>query len=805
MARESKPKPTPGRNEVAASRPQPRTLAPTVCALLLLAVGLVFGQTIRHEFVNYDDGPYVVDNPQVTRGLSAEGLAWAFTHSHASNWHPLTWISHMLDCRLYGLEPGGHHLTNVLLHAATAILLFLVLLKMTGQLWPSALAAAVFAVHPLRAESVAWVAERKDVLSGLLFMATLAAYVGYVRRPFALARYLAVALLYVLGLMAKPMLVTLPLVLLLLDGWPLGRLRGASGDGTWRRAILEKIPLLVVAAGSSIATLLVQHEALMPSEQVALPWRIANALVSYATYLMQFFCPAGLAVMVPHPADSLPAWKIAGALVGLAAISAAVVAARRKCPWLLLGWLWYLVMLVPVIGLVQVGKQAMADRYTYLPQIGLSIILAWAGAAVCRWRPDRRGAFAVVMALLLAALMASAWRQTSYWQDSETLWTHALSCTSRNPVAHNNLGAAMKRQGRVDEAIAQYRKALEIRPDHVEALNNLGNALAGRGRVDEAIAQYQKALAIRTDHVEALNNLGNALAGRGRVDEAIAQYQKALAVNPEHAEAHNNLGVALSDRGRADEAMAQYQKTLEINPRHAGAHNNLGLALAAQGRVDEAVAQYRKALELTPDYAEAHNNLGVALRKRGRLDEAMAQYERALKLKPGYAEAHNNLANALAGHGRLAEAMAHYRQALAINPDYAEAHQNFGAVLYQQGRVPEAVAQWRQLLRLRPNQLAILNRLAWVLATAPEASLRNGAEAIELAQRAVRLSGGREPALLDTLAAAYAETGRFPEAVQTEEKAVRLADAKGDRTLAQQIRTRLELYSSGKPYRQPPR
>ena len=777
-------------------------MALAICGLLLLAVGTVFGQTIRHGFVNYDDGPYVVENPQVTRGLSADGIAWAFTHSHASNWHPLTWISHMLDCRLYGLEPGGHHLTNVLLHAATAILLFLVLLEMTGEVWPSALTAAVFAVHPLRAESVAWVAERKDVLSGLLFVATLAAYAGYVRRPFSLARYLAVVVLYVLGLMAKPMLVTLPLVLLLLDGWPLGRLHGATtANGTWKRVILEKLPLLVVAAGSSIVTLLVQHEALVPSEQVALSWRIANAMVSYATYLTQFVCPAGLAVMVPHPANTLPAWKIAGALVGLAAISAGVVTARRKYPWLLLGWLWYLVMLIPVIGLVQVGKQAMADRYTYLPQIGLAIILAWAGGAVCRWRPDRRWACGAISALLVAVLMASAWRQTSYWQDSETLWTHTLSCTSSNPVAHNNLGAALNRQGRTDEAIAQYRQALEIRPDHVEAHNNLGNALAGRGRLDEAIAQYQKTLEINPEHVEAHNNLGVALAGRGRLDEAIAQYQKALEINPEHVEAHNNLGVALADRGRVAEAITEYQSALKIDPAHAGAHNNLGLALAAQGRTDDAVAQYRKALELKPDYAEARNNLGVVLRKRGELDEAMAEYRKALELKPGYTEAHNNLGNALAGRGRLADAMAHYRQALAINPDYAEAHQNLGAVLYQQGRTPEALAQWRQLLRLRPNQLAILNRLAWVLATAPEASLRNGPEAIELAQRAVRLSGGREPALLDTLAAAYAEVGRFRDATEVARQALALAVGPNHQVLADALRARIKLYQSGTPVR----
>ena len=359
-----------------------------VCGFLLLAVALVFGQTVRHDFVNYDDNAYVYENPQVAGGLTAHGIAWAFTSFHVSNWHPLTWLSHMLDCQFYGLHAGGHHLTNVLLHAATAILLFLVLRRMTGDLWPSAFVAAVFAIHPLRAESVAWVAERKDVLSGLFFMLTLGAYAGYARRPFSLGRYLTVVLLFALGLMAKPMLVTLPFVLLLLDYWPLGRIgpHRRTGISSFRRVVVEKIPLLALTAASCVATVIAQGTAVIAIDVIPLPSRIANALVSYVAYMGQLFYPAGLAVLYPHPEGGLPIWKVAASSLVLAGISAAALVWRRRFPYLFVGWFWYVGMLVPVIGLVQVGLHAMADRYTYLPQIGLCIAVTWGVAQLAASR-----------------------------------------------------------------------------------------------------------------------------------------------------------------------------------------------------------------------------------------------------------------------------------------------------------------------------------------------------------------------------------------------------------------------------------
>ena len=368
--------------------------APVVCGLLLLAVALVFGQTVQHGFVNYDDNGYVSDNPQVTKGLTVQGIGWAFTTTHGSMWGPLTWLSHMLDCQLYGLHSWGHHLTNILLHAATTIILFLVLRRMTGDLWPSALVAALFAVHPLHVESVAWVAERKGLLSGLFFVLTIGAYVGYVRHRFSLLRYLAVVVLFALGLMAKPMVVTLPFVLLLLDYWPLGRIvvgtrrvpsaaGPAAGEQTahgvclLRRLVVEKIPLFALAAASCVAAPFTQGEAVASLNAIRLSSRITNALVSYVAYVGQFFSPVGLAVFYPHPGSSLPIWKAVGALALLVGVSAAAVAWRRRYPWVFVGWFWYLGTLVPMIGLVQIGGHAMADRYTYVTQIGLYLALAW--------------------------------------------------------------------------------------------------------------------------------------------------------------------------------------------------------------------------------------------------------------------------------------------------------------------------------------------------------------------------------------------------------------------------------------------
>ena len=531
--------------------------AAVVCLFLLLAVVLVFGRTVGHEFVNYDDDQYVYENPRVSGGLTVDGIAWAFTAIHSSNWHPLTWLSHMLDCQLYGLHPGGHHLTNVLLHAAVVILLFLVLWRMTGFLWRSAFVAAVFAVHPLRVESVAWIAERKDVLSGLFFMLTMGAYVRYTRRPFSLGRYLTVAVLFGLGLMAKPMLVTLPFVLLLLDYWPLGRMKPAAMEQTAaggffsfpRRVFVEKLPLLALAAASCAATIFAQSEAVVPVDFIPMSSRIANAFVSYMAYIGKLFYPVGLAVFYPHPMNDLPIWKVVASILALTGISAEAFVWRRRFPYLFVGWFWYVGMMVPVIGLVQVGEHSMADRYTYLPQIGLCLSVTWGVAQLATSRRYRHWVCGVASSLVVLVLMGSGWLQTSYWRDGETLWTHALAGTSNNYYAHISLGKILAWRGETDEAIVHFKKTLEIEPDLAEAHSNLAAALAKIGQIDEAIAHFQKALEIKPDNAEVQNILGTVLADRGQIDEAVAHFKKALEIKPDFDYARHNLDRALMLRG----------------------------------------------------------------------------------------------------------------------------------------------------------------------------------------------------------------------------------------------------------------
>ncbi len=824
-----------------------RWTVPGICLFLAAITFAIFGQTVHDDFVNYDDSVYVYESAQVARGLTLNGIAQAFTHGSYDNWDPLTTMSHMLDCQFYGLNAGGHHLTNILLHTATAILLFLVLRQMTGALWRSAFVAAVFAIHPLRVESVAWVTERKDVLSGLFFMLTIGAYVRYARRPWSPARYGLVVLLFALGLMSKPMLVTLPFVLLLLDYWPLKRYShpalAAGGAGPVDlpgnfsvplRLIVEKIPLLVLSIALCVATVLVERFDIQSIEMCPLPLRIGNALVSYITYMWQMIYPAGLAVLYPYPAHGLPVWEIITAILVLASVSAGVFIWRRTRPYLLVGWLWYLIMLVPVIGIVQMGLQARADRYIYLPQIGLYVLLTWGAADLCAGWRHRRVVLGSLAAIVIASLSVDSCLQTAYWRNSESLWTHTLACTSDNFIAHNNLGNALLQKGKVEEAIAHFQKALQINPNYAEAHYNLGNVLLHKGSVDEAIIHYQRALQIKPDYAEdcynlgaalikrgsvddaianyrmalqikpnfaeAHYNLGNVLLQKGNLDEAIAHYQRALQINPDNAETHYNFGIALLQKGNLDEAIAHFQKALQIAPGYAEAHYNLGNALLKKGSVNEAITHYQKALQIKPDFAETHYNLGNVLLQKGNLDEAIAHYQKALQIKPDFAEAHNNLGNALLQEGNVDEAIAHFQKALQITPDLAKAHNNLGNALLRKGNVDDAIAHYQRALQITPDFAEAQKSLAWVLATCPQASLRNGNKAVELAQRANQLTGDGNPVVLGTLAAAYAEAGRFPEAMATAQRALQLADARSNTSLAEALRSQLKLYQAGLPF-----
>jgi hypothetical protein len=509
-----------------------------VCAGVTAVVLAVYGQVGHHAFINYDDPDYVTANPFVRAGITRAGVAWALTTGHASNWHPLTWLSHMIDCELWGLRPGAHHLTSVALHAINAMLVFTVLNGMTGALWASAAVAWLFALHPLHVESVAWVAERKDVLSTLFGLLALLAYGRYVRRP-GLGRYLVVVGFFALSLMAKPMLVTLPLVMLLLDGWPLRRRP---------LPVLEKVPLLAVAAASSLVTFAVglRGGAVAAIDSVPFPTRLGNVLVSYVRYLWKTIVPTDLVLFYPRAA--LSGWEVVGAAMVLVAVSAVVAWHARLHPWLAVGWLWYLVTLLPVIGLVQVGDQAMADRYTYVPLIGPFIMLAWSAREIARRSARAALPVAVVTGALLAVCPVITWFQVRHWRDSVALFTHATTVFPESYVGQVQLGNALAENGRFSDAIAHYSAALRAKPDLAEAHGNLGVLLAREGNTAEAIGELVEAIRLKPDYVDAHNNLGVVLAARGEYDLAIAHYSEALKLNPDHASARANLAAALAAR-----------------------------------------------------------------------------------------------------------------------------------------------------------------------------------------------------------------------------------------------------------------
>jgi tetratricopeptide (TPR) repeat protein len=762
------------------------------CLVLAAITFAIFGQTVGFGFLNFDDNLYVYENPLVEGGLSLKGFGWVFTHPDCALYHPLTMLSLMADYQLHGLHAGGYHFTNVLLHTASVILLFLILRQMTGALWRNAFVAAAFAIHPLRVESVAWVTERKDVLGGFFFMLTLAAYIYYVRKPNSLGRYLMVAVAFVLALLSKPTVVTLPFVLLLLDYWPLQRVAST------KRLILEKIPLLALAAGACAMTVLAAGKWITPNAYVSVASRIGNALVSYVIYLRQMVWPEGLAVPYPYPQNGLPPWEVvlAGAL--LAGLSAIAWGWRRTRPWLLIGWLWYLGMLTPMLGVVQVGAFAHADRNTYLPQIGIYVALTW---LVAEWRMSRT-AIGSLMASVLVVLMVCAWQQTAYWKDSETLWRHSLACTADNELAHANLGSALFQKGQLDEALTQFQCALQVNSNSMEPQFSLATALLQKGKVDDAIYHFLCALHVNPNYAEAHDGLGTALLRKGKVEEATSHIQKALQINPDYAPAHYNLGDILLKKGKTDEAAAQFQRALQINPGYLPAHYNLGNILFARGSVDEAIAHYQQALQINPNYTEANVNLGNALLQKGAVDEAILHYQHALKTDPNCAPAHANLGGVLLQKGKLDEAIVHLQKALQIKPGLAEAHASLGDALRQKGREGEAISQFQQALQLAPDDPEVQNSLAWLLATAPEASLRNGDKAVHLAQRANQLAGGRNPVVLRTLAAAYAETGRFSDAQRSVQKAIELVQAAGRQDLAGQLNIELKRYEAGLPFHQ---
>jgi tetratricopeptide (TPR) repeat protein len=704
-----------------------------ICLWLALVTLLVYMPVFQAQFIGFDDDEYVFANPHVLSGISLANLRWAFVTNHAANWHPVTWISLMLNSQYLGRSAGAFHAINLLLHIANTLLLFLWLYGTTGAKWRGALVAALFALHPLHVESVAWISERKDVLSTLFWILTLIVYTDYAKTD-RISRYFFALLLFVIGLMAKPMLVTLPFVLLLLDYWPLGRFEARRTF----RLLIEKLPFLAFSIASSIVTVVAQHgvHAIAPLDLAPIFVRAQNATVAYMAYIGKLFRPIDLAVFYPY--NRHPSLLLAFlALAALVIVSAAAILIRRHKPYVLTGWFWFLITLVPVIGIVQVGLQSMADRYTYIPFIGLFIILAWGGwDALNRLRiPRFVQALAASIALLLCAGLTRA--QLRYWNDSVALFQHAVNLTVGDGAAAANLGYALAEQGQHEKAIGYYKAVLRSHP-----------------RGDATV----------------WNNFGASLAATGKLEEAIDAFQNALKLDPSMGDAHENIGLALVRSEKQQESLIHFRDAARLKPENARIHNIYAVMLGEAGRTDEAMQEFQTALRLAPSSAATHANLANLLAKQHARDEAMAHYSEALRLDPAFVEAHSNIASLLLEVGRTDDAAAHYIAALLSKPDY----------------VPAMVG------------------LAWVYATASgEAGSQYAAEAVRLAEQACRISGCKESGELDTLAAAYANAGRFEEAIKTDEEAFSIAKAAGENDFADSIRARIDLYKKGSPFRAP--
>ncbi|HET6319378.1 MAG TPA: tetratricopeptide repeat protein [Chloroflexota bacterium] len=618
-----------------ATEARRRRTAGAISAALAISVLTLYAQTRRFEFINLDDYHFLVNNPMVTSGLTWDGLWWAMLSVEA-DWHPLTWLSHMLDFSVFGPDPGPQHLVNAGLHAANGVLLFLALRALSGAPWPSALAAALFALHPLRAESVAWLVERKDVLSGLFWMLSLLAYAAFARRPSA-ARYALVGAAIVLGLMSKSMLVSLPVVLLLLDFWPLERVRlahhplpeSAAGRGPaaagadarsplpLTRLVLEKLPLITLSAAAAGLTLLAQQSmgAFRSLDQVSTAWRVVNAPLAYSTYLYQTLWPTRLAAFYPHPAmiAGTPLgnyrWLAAGATALLATVTVLCVRAARRRPYLLVGWLWYLLTLVPVVGLVQVGQQSHADRYTYLPVIGVCIMVAWGlRDAIARW-PRLRVPAVSGSALVLIGLTVLSWRQIGTWQNSRRLFEHAIAVTHDNYYAQQTLGNALIMSGELEPARRHLEEALRIKPDSAYALEQLGVLFEQQGNRGAAAEAYEKAVRLSWKSMYARYHLASIRRAEGKLDAAIELWTAALQYQPDDPQLRFDLGAALLQQQRYAEAIVQLRRLTELAPDVPDAHNVLGVALAQQGRLDDAAAQFEQTLALNPGHPDATRNL----------------------------------------------------------------------------------------------------------------------------------------------------------------------------------------------------
>ena len=682
-------------------------------SFLLISITLsVYSQVLQYDFINYDDPLYITENTNIQEGFTLESITWALTSFHASNWHPLTWLSHMTDVQIFGLNPAGHHSINIILHIFNVLLIFHILRRMTNSFWRSAVVSALFAVHPLHVESVAWVAERKDVLSSLFFFITLWSYVGYVEDPKP-RRYLLTILTFSLSLMAKPMVVTLPFLLLLLDYWPLGRISFRNHQyGLWAKEawklVWEKIPFFILAGVCSLITFLAHKQggSFLAMSDISLRIRTENALLSYVRYIGKMFWPQDLAVFYPHPGNTISAIQVAGAALFLVSISALTVMGSRPRPYLIIGWLWYIGMLAPVIGLLQVGAHAIADRYTYLPLIGLFIIITWGVPDLLRRWSLKNGFLVILTGGVILILTLLTWHQVQYWENSRTLFEHSLQVTEDNYIAHTNLGAFLGKGEQKEAAISHYMEAIRIKPDYWLPYYNLGLISAQQEKFDSAISHFSKVLNLRPNHADAHVSLGLIFTKQGKLAMGLAQFYEVLKIRPDDTEVLYNSAVVLSKQGRRQAAISRYRRLLEIEPGHPGAHNNLGNIYISQGDVEKAIGEFQLELQYHPNDAKAHNNLGNSYNEAGNIEKAVKEYKIALGLEPNYLKAHLNLGNAYVFKGDLEKAASEYTTATRLAPGFLEAHHNLATVNTQLGRLEEARRSYKKILEINPNDEA---------------------------------------------------------------------------------------------------
>jgi tetratricopeptide (TPR) repeat protein len=692
----------------------------TIICLVLAAGTFALYWPITHDgFTNFDDDGYITQNSHVTDGLTWPGIIWAFKSGYAANWHPLTWISHMLDCQLFGLHPAGHHFMNLLFHTVNTLLLFILLNRMTGAVWRSVFVAALFAWHPMHVESVAWAAERKDVLSAFFWMLTLIAYDGYAKgqslhkTSCAITNYIFALFFFGCGLMSKPMVVTLPFVLLLLDFWPLERFK----PSTARSLAVEKIPFLGLAFIGSVVTYCVQKTGGAVSGD-PLSFRIENALWAYERYIAKLFLPTDLAVVYPFATYSLLVPAITAAFV-LVICSVAFVVLSRKLPYFFTGWFWFLGTLVPVIGIIQVGSASMADRYSYLPSIGLFILVTWGLADFFSSAQGTR-LLGIGAVAALAACIALTSIQIGYWHSSITLFSHAREVTTDNYVADACLGQALDVVGDETNALAYCQEAVKLNPDYPPGQFFLGTVLWKLGDTKDAFGCLNKAAQVAPRDPGFQYNLGKFLLEHGFPDKAILQFNAALKDNPDFPEGHNALGKAFLKQGKLQQAAGELSQAVTLEPNNAQFHYDLGTVQLAASQSVQATAEFTEAVRLEPDFADAQENLAVALAGQGKLPEAITHFSKVVQLRPNDPEAYFNLGFAYLNNHQPDKATEEFSEEVRLTPGQTKAHYRLAEALEEENKAADAVAQYREVLKLTPNFPDAQKELDEILATHPE-------------------------------------------------------------------------------------